>query len=144
MISWLISVGRRFSRGSAVGMGCRAFSDFNMFRIPAVAEKGSHAGAVPLDFWPLRRYTGHSQPIEALQGELDGILACPFPFSLMPVCLPEPVLQMGSCRKKGIPAVKNRNALVRKVREVFICLRECRKRLFPQRKRCCRPENWCR
>ena len=113
-------------------------------RIPAVAEKGSYAGAVPLDFWPLRRYTGHSQPIEALQGELDGILACPFPFSLMPVCLPEPVLQMGSCRKKGIPAVKNRNALVRKVREVFICLRECRKRLFPQRKRCCRPENWCR
>ena len=91
-----------------------------MFRIPAVAEKGSYAGAVPLDFWPLRRYTGHSQPIEALQGELDGILACPFPFSLMPVCLPEPVLQMGSCRKKGIPAAKNRNALVRKIWEVYL------------------------
>lgn len=91
-----------------------------MFRIPAVAEKGSHAGAVPLDFWPLRRYTGHSQPIEALQGELDGILACPFPFSLMPVCLPEPVLQMGSCRKKGIPAAKDRNALIGEAWQIYL------------------------
>ena len=51
---------------------------------------------------------------------MDGVLACSFLFSLMPVCLPEPVLQMGSCRKKGIPAAKNRNALVRKIWEVYL------------------------
>ncbi len=142
MISWLISGSRRFPRGLPLVWGCRALADFNMFRI-SLGLKMQPCRTVSLTLWPLRQNTGYSQPAEALQDELGGIPAYILLLVLMPVCVGACFAKMNSCRKKGIPAVKTGMPWWGKPGR-FICLQECRRRLFPQRRRCCRPESWCR